>query len=350
MLTGIRIILIILLIGGAVAFIGDYIGKSIGRKRLTIFGLRPRYTAIFITVVTGILIASTTFGILLAVSQDARTALFGLEKLQMELSDKGAELSRIVSEKDKTEKELSQKTAKIKEIDKKLLVSRKELNQAQSEILALKKTKEKLGKEVEISRKGQVLFKVGEVLLTSVIQAGPERKKLEVGLKQILSAADAYIRSFGIMTEKHLIFVPPEEFDRSVSILQKGYGENIVAVVATRNTVFGEEVPVRFEISENRRVYKSGEFLAEAEIPPGLSIPEIEQEIKKLLSTTHQIAKDAGIIPDPSGSVGSVPYSQIFALAKKIKSYQKGIRLKALAKTDIYAVGPLEVTFKIYYR
>ncbi|KPJ64277.1 hypothetical protein AMJ44_13075 [candidate division WOR-1 bacterium DG_54_3] len=344
MLTfGIRIILLLLLIGGAIALIGDYVGRVIGRKRLTLLNLRPRYTAFAITILTGILIVFATLGIMLIVSQDARTALFGLEELRNTLTEKSQELRE-------TKKELDQRVAEREKIDGELQSARANLQKAKLDITALEKTKDKLAREVEVSRKGKVLFKVGEVLLTSVIQAGPEKKKLEEGLKQILSAADAYVRSFGVEEEKHLIFMPPEEFDRAVSALQIRRGENIIMVAATRNALFGEEVPVRFEISENKLIYESGREIAETIIQPGLSVPEIEQEIKRLLSNTHLSARKDGVLPDPSGSMGSVPYSEILTLAKKIKGYKKGIRLKTIAKTDIYTIGPLEVDFKIYYQ
>ncbi len=340
---GVRIILLLLIIGGAIAIIGDYIGRQIGRKRLTIFNLRPRHSAFAITIFTGILIVFITFGIMLAVSQDARTALFGLEELRKDVAEK----SRLLRT---TKDELALRIAEREQIDKKLTASKVDLRQARREILALEKTKEKLGKEVEVSRKGTVLFKVGEVLLSSIIQAGPEKDKLAAGLRHILSAADTHVRSFGIEGEKHLIFISPEEFDRAAAILQKRRGENIVKIIALRNTVFGEEVPVRFKIIENRKIYKSGQEIAKFDIPHGLSVPEIELEVKRLLYIANQSAKEAGVSPDPSGSMGSVSYSRIFSLAKKIKAYRKGIRLKAFAKTDIYSIGPLELKFKIHYQ
>ena len=120
--------------------------------------------------------------------------------------------------------------------------------------------------------------------------------------------------------------------------------------MATRNALFGEEIPVRFEILENKLIYKSGQEIAETVIAANLSIPEIEQEIKRLLSLTHLSAMKAGVLPDPGGSMGSVPYAQILSLAQRIKGYKKGIRLKTLARSDIYAIGPLEIDFKIYYQ
>ena len=351
MLTfGTRIILFLIVVGGVVAIIGDYIGRSIGRKRLSLFKLRPRSTAAVFTAITGILIALSTLGIMLIISQDARTALFGLEDLR-------AELSNISSQKNNAEKELVTIVAEKGKIDEELSQAKADLDKSRNEITNLKRTKNKLSKDisslekkVEASRKGKVLFKINEVLLLSVIHAGPEKNKIETGLKQILSAADAQVRSLGVKSDKHLIFIKPEDFNQTASELSKKSGEVIIKLIATRNTLFGEEVPVTFTLSENVSIYNAGETIAQSNIAPSLSVPQIEQEIKKLLTTAHQQAKQDGIIPDPAGSLGSVPYSEIFSLAKKIKSHKKGVILKALAKHRIYAMGPLEIKFMVYYQ
>ncbi len=331
-----RIILLVLVVAGIVAYVGDLLGRSIGRKRLTILKLRPRHTAAAFTVITGALIAFCTIILILSISQDARTAFFGLEELKSQVAEKTWLLQ-------KTKDDLATRIGEREKIDQELLT-------AKTEIRALEKTRQKLKKEIRISRQGTVLFKVGDTLLTSVIQAGPERKKLETGLRQILSAADTYIRSFGVKTKKHLVFISPQEFEITLSALQARTGENIVSVIATRNSVWGENIPVRIEISENELIYKAGDVVGETMIADKFSTPEIEQEIKKFLFTIHQSAKKAGVIPDPNGSVGSVAYSQIFSLSKKIKSHKKGVNLRAFAKDDVYAIGPLELQFRVYYQ
>ncbi len=354
---GIRTILFLIIVGGVVAIIGDYIGRSIGRKRLSLFKLRPRSTAAVFTVITGILIALSTLGILLIISQDARTALFGLEEMRTDLFNIKNELNTISAEKEKAEKELSTIITEKGEIDEELSTAKEDLDKSRIEITNLKRTKNKLSKaiknlekKVEASRKGDVLFKVGEVLLISIIQAGPEKDKIETGLKQILSAADTQVRSYGVKSDQHLIFIKPDDFNQTASALSKKNGEVIVKLIANRNTLFGEEVQVRFILSENVLIYNTGETIAQSSIAPSLSIPQIEQEIKKLLSIAHQRAKEDGIIPDPAGSLGSVPYSEIFSLAKKINSHKKGVILKALAKRKTYAMGPLEIKFMVYYQ
>ena len=63
-MDGILLITVLVIAGGAIAFIGDRLGTKIGKKRLSIFGLRPRHTSIVITIFTGVVITALTFGVI----------------------------------------------------------------------------------------------------------------------------------------------------------------------------------------------------------------------------------------------------------------------------------------------
>ena len=49
-MLGIIIVLVLMVMGGLIAFLGDKIGSKVGKKRLTLFGLRPKYTSIIVTI------------------------------------------------------------------------------------------------------------------------------------------------------------------------------------------------------------------------------------------------------------------------------------------------------------
>jgi len=72
---------LLILVSGLVAFIGNMVGRAIGRRRLTLLGVRPRYTAQIVTVVTGMMITVVTLAVVLLASQDARQALFHLQEV-----------------------------------------------------------------------------------------------------------------------------------------------------------------------------------------------------------------------------------------------------------------------------
>ncbi|NLM95576.1 MAG: DUF3084 domain-containing protein, partial [Firmicutes bacterium] len=79
---GMMLIMILAITGGVIAYLGDRIGMKVGRKRLTLFGLRPKHTSILITILTGVFIATATLVVLTFVSEDVRTALFHMKEIQ----------------------------------------------------------------------------------------------------------------------------------------------------------------------------------------------------------------------------------------------------------------------------
>src|SRR5947199_10542065 len=75
---GVLLIPLLILLSVAIALVGNAVGRSIGRRRLSLVGLRPRYTAQIVTVVTGMLITIVTLIVVLLISSEARVALFRL--------------------------------------------------------------------------------------------------------------------------------------------------------------------------------------------------------------------------------------------------------------------------------
>src|SRR5207244_509737 len=75
---GVLLIPLLILLSGAIALVGNAVGRNIGRRRLSLVGLRPRYTAQIVTVVTGMLITIVTLIVVLLISSEARVALFRL--------------------------------------------------------------------------------------------------------------------------------------------------------------------------------------------------------------------------------------------------------------------------------
>ena len=97
----------ILLLGGAVAALGDRLGTKVGKARLRLFNLRPRQTAMIITVLAGTLISTLTLGILLLLSESLRDGLFELDQLLQELRHLKAELNQVNEQKHLIEQQLN---------------------------------------------------------------------------------------------------------------------------------------------------------------------------------------------------------------------------------------------------
>ena len=86
-LSGTNWLLIFSLIFGsaALAVLGDSVGSKYGKKRISLFGMRPKHTSRLITALTGALIAVGILGVMSIFSQDVRTALFGMKLLRQQM-------------------------------------------------------------------------------------------------------------------------------------------------------------------------------------------------------------------------------------------------------------------------
>ena len=85
-LSGIGLVMLITVVAGGIAYIGDRVGHQVGRKRLTLFGLRPKYTSTIVAVATGMLIALSVTLVALVGSQQVRTAFFRLSQLNTQIN------------------------------------------------------------------------------------------------------------------------------------------------------------------------------------------------------------------------------------------------------------------------
>jgi len=107
------LILVVLIFGGLIAALGDRLGSKVGKAKLRIFNLRPRQTAVVLTVMTGTLIAATTLGVLFTFSKSLREGIFKLDDILKQLRVAQADLEKAATEKVEIEKKL--KAAKIQE-------------------------------------------------------------------------------------------------------------------------------------------------------------------------------------------------------------------------------------------
>ena len=72
--------IIVVLLSGFIAYLGDWLGRTLGRKKLSIWGFRPRYTAMIVTAFTGAVISMLSLAIILMSVATFRDIIFKGEK------------------------------------------------------------------------------------------------------------------------------------------------------------------------------------------------------------------------------------------------------------------------------
>ncbi len=108
MTAGIILVLVMLILGGAIATISDRLGTKVGKARLSLFKLRPRDTAVLVTVFTGSVLSALTLTILFAASKPLRTGVFQIDEIQKRLRNIRGELDAATRQKSQVEVELAQ--------------------------------------------------------------------------------------------------------------------------------------------------------------------------------------------------------------------------------------------------
>ncbi|GAC1658152.1 MAG: hypothetical protein NVS9B12_10500 [Vulcanimicrobiaceae bacterium] len=87
LLRGIFLVTFIVCLAGAIAYVGDRVGHQVGRKRLTLFGIRPRYTSTIVAIGTGMLIALVVVVGALVANNNVKTAFFHLNAVNSRVTE-----------------------------------------------------------------------------------------------------------------------------------------------------------------------------------------------------------------------------------------------------------------------
>lgn len=129
-MLGYFLVVVIIILGGAIATLGDRIGSKVGKARLSLFNLRPKNTAIVITIMTGAVISALTLGIVFAFSQQFRDALFRFDDIQKRSRIVQKELADTQAEKDSIEVNLTRSRTSLSQTRQRLKTANRSLVKA----------------------------------------------------------------------------------------------------------------------------------------------------------------------------------------------------------------------------
>ena len=392
---GIMLIVVLVLTGGVIAFIGDRLGSKVGKKKLSLFGLRPRHTSILVTIITGILITTVTFGILAIASKDVRTALFGMNKLKAELNEKQSMLEEASgalvnvkndlnttkeeyakSKKDLEETqedlEIAQQAAELLRQEQVALQNRNqelwsdnqtliEHNQSLAENnqfllanneslkadnLELEKTNNDLQEGIENIRERPIIYRVGELLASGVIKKTDDPVKIQNDLNQIIALANSKIID-RLVTEgsKDGVWIYPIEYQKAMDRLKQAKGDTVIRLIVAANLVKGDPVLTELEMHPNRVVYQENEFVYQKIYNVPIDGSNSEMLISDFLRNVNMTAINNGILPNPlTGTVGVINGNQIYAIEKALAENRgKDVLISAFAAADTEVLGPLRL-------
>ena len=358
----------VIIISGLIAFVGDWVGLKIGKKRVTIFGLRPHSTAIFITIISGILIAIITVTILAISSNDVRTALFGMEELKEKLSYLSREVELRNMQLSSTKEDLKEKTTQLQEMEEKYQKLSEDIKNKTGQLEELStirerliEEKDKLDKEVEELnatikalysgiawvREGEVIFGSEEQIALTIIQGQRPIEEIKKELFRFLNEASIKVLAMGAKKDERtnqVFIISQEEFEDITQKIYDSDKEMIVRLLSSINVIEGEPVVARFNILENKLLFKIDEEIISEEIESSEVYSEVEKKLLSLLRKVNIIAVQEGIIPDPKTSfVGTVSPINLFDTVKTIIEAGTTMKVTVISIYDTWSTGPLRV-------
>jgi Protein of unknown function (DUF3084) len=86
LVRGIGNLAAVMALAGAVAYVGDRVGHQVGRRRLSLFGIRPRYTSTIVAIATGVVIALVVSLAAIFASEQVKTAFFKLNTINQQIT------------------------------------------------------------------------------------------------------------------------------------------------------------------------------------------------------------------------------------------------------------------------
>jgi len=231
--SGWLFIIVLLLLGGLISSLGDLLGSKIGKARFSVLKLRPKKTAILITVLTGSLISASSLFLMILVNRQLRVGLFRLGDLEKKLQESKQVLIPLKKEREKLENKIKSKENEFKQLER--------------NIIAL--------------RSGKFVIKSGQSLIISEINSSNE-EEIKSQIEKTIINANRYA---------HKIVKPKSKDTRNILLLRKNHieemqntilkgGNWVINIKSVSNVLMGENFVYAFpEITENKVIVRKGE-------------------------------------------------------------------------------------------
>jgi uncharacterized protein (DUF3084 family) len=318
-MAGYTLILAILILGGAIATLGDRIGTKVGKARLSIFNLRPRDTATVVTIATGGMISASTLGILLLLSGQLRDGLFRLESIRSELSSSQQQKQKVETDLKAAQTEQEQAKQRLGEINKSLVQAVRK----QSETQALLQTVE--GKFQQADEDLQKASQQEADLRDRIQNLTAEQTSLQAESSQLREEKSRISGELAtISRDRETLKQKVDESEQRLVEIEKqrvALGSEVASLESAR-----EQLLISLEALRKGNVaIFADQILSIGVVRPNLSNAELRQASIQLIQQAELNAREVlDFLPDqvPKEPVIKITEAQIEILLDKIKDGQ----------------------------
>ena len=387
-MNGWLLILALLVLGGVLSTLGDRLGSRVGKARLSLFNLRPRQTAVVITVLTGSLISALSLGLMLLVSRQLRIGLFELDEVlaKLQSSRDSLKISRLAQSN--AERDLQQAKSdsthvqiELKEVQKRATELRNELAPLQKQRQHLEAERTRLSRdisqkdadiqrtEIELAnvrstinaaekelkqlesnlialRRGAVVLSSGQQLAAATLRLEAPSQARDVINRLLQEANQEAFRRVrpGEEANRQILLVPRSDIKRIEQIIRKP-GTWVVNVRSAANVLRGENIVYAFpDVRSNITVVRQAEVLARTTLDQNEQSAEtVRNRLNLLLASTLAEVKRRGSLSTGLQFDGS----KMNQLAKALLNRPKGqVELEAIALRNSDTADPVAVVIQ----
>ena len=387
-MTGWLLLLSLLILGGVLSTLGDRLGSRVGKARLSLFGLRPRQTAVVITVLTGSLISALSLGLMLLVSRQLRVGLFELNDLEARLRSSRSDLKgsrkaqrkarqqleqaradevkarkiladaqararelrstlqplqeqtrRLEAERQRLSQDVRNRDAEIQRTDQELRAVRERISSGEAEL-------QQLEENLLALRRGDVAISSGQPLATVTLKLDRPDQARQV-IDQVLREAN--LQAFqkvlpGQVPDRQIILVPRQDIERLEQAIRKP-GTWVVLLRSAANVLRGERVVYAFpDVRPNVAITIEGEVLAKTTLASQETNPEaVRNRINLLLASTLSEVRRRGSLSQGL----QFDANAVNALARELTNRNGGrVELEAVALRRSETADPIAIELR----
>ncbi|MBX3097700.1 MAG: DUF3084 domain-containing protein [Fimbriimonadaceae bacterium] len=337
--TSLVFLIVMVLVGGAIAGFGDWLGRKIGKKRRSFFFLRPKHTAIAVTVLAGMVGTFLAIAFLFGVSDQVRvwilrgTQLQGdISRLQQEMTSQQNQLEDAKKATDEARTDLTEERAKLETAEGQVERMRADARQLTAQAKTLRSQSDSLRKDVasfrtrldaaaknlkeqqaridkltrdadELNANASRLTAINRQLQDQNLDLTNTRRELENTLKSLNEdvarlTADAKAAE----EEKVLAEAQRDEVEKNLASARTDL-RNVQTLLtdtdnrlrALRSQLDETLVAARF----NQLIFGVGEEIVRRNVPSPSSVGQARQIILAAISEAVAIAEDRGAQPRP---------------------------------------------------
>ncbi|MCX7795443.1 MAG: DUF3084 domain-containing protein [bacterium] len=353
----------LIIISGIIAFVGNYVGRRAGKRRISILGIRPYYTSMIITVLTGIIITVVTLVILTSVSSSIRSALENKSQLQetikllsqrlsttqSELSIRASELNAAIEYQKKLEKKINEKDEKVKALEKRLKEMESEitsrevalknreiaLEESKANLEELDKQRQKLTNIIsELNKDREKLKKESELLRK-------EKERLIEESKQLKDKLTILEREISILEEqKKILSNKLELYSSELSELKKEVSDYKAQAIELKKEIKNKEEQLNL-LRNQRIIFYGGEIILAETVNGPKSEQEARDSLNYLLDRANEIIKSRHsqlgvyLSDGRDNIISTYDLNELDFAIKSLKEEQRLIRIRVKNNTLI---------------